>query len=51
MTENNKKIAQVLIGGIVLIGIYNLLPKKDTSGGKTDPTGNGGASTLPEGSF
>jgi len=53
MTEKNKKIAQIVIGGVAAVVLFKLImPKTDTSGGANDPTGNGGtAATLPGGTF
>lgn len=52
MTEKDKKIAKVVIGGIAAVVLFKIImPKTDTSGGYEDPTGNGGTTTQPGGTF
>lgn len=52
MTDKEKNIAKIAIGGAVaLILVKVLLPKTDNSGGAEDPTGNGSNTNVPGATF
>lgn len=52
MTDKEKNIAKIAIGGLAAFVLYKLvMPKTDNSGGSEDPTGNGSNTNVPGATF